>query len=53
LSNEGIVSQETVVLPGDTIRVEQPLRETSIPGSAAIPPRAAPTASIDVSGRLR
>jgi polysaccharide export outer membrane protein/exopolysaccharide production protein ExoF len=53
LSNEGIVSQETVVLPGDTIRVEQPLRETSIPGSAAVPPRAAPTASIDVSGRLR
>jgi polysaccharide export outer membrane protein/exopolysaccharide production protein ExoF len=52
LANERIVSQETVVEPGDTIRVEQPLREASIPATAAAP-RAAPTASIDISGRLR
>jgi polysaccharide export outer membrane protein/exopolysaccharide production protein ExoF len=53
LSSERIVSQETVVEPGDTIRVEQPLRETQVPASASVAPRAAPTASIDISGALR
>jgi protein involved in polysaccharide export with SLBB domain len=57
LANEQIVSQETVVQPGDTVRVEQPLREASIPQSgiptSAVAPRAAPTASIDISQRLR
>jgi polysaccharide export outer membrane protein/exopolysaccharide production protein ExoF len=52
LSNERIVSQEAVIEPGDTIRVEQPLPDMS----ASMPPmapHAAPTASVDIFERLR
>jgi polysaccharide export outer membrane protein/exopolysaccharide production protein ExoF len=55
LSSEQVVTQETVVEPGDTITVEQPLRESSI----AVPlptfsSQDTPTASVDISNeRLR
>jgi polysaccharide export outer membrane protein/exopolysaccharide production protein ExoF len=53
LSSERTVSQETVVEPGDTITVEQPLRETSVP-LPQYAPRDASTASVDISSeRLR
>jgi polysaccharide export outer membrane protein/exopolysaccharide production protein ExoF len=55
LSSERVATQETVVEPGDTITVEQPLRESSV--SVPLPTfstRDAPTASVDISGeRLR
>ena len=60
LSSERIVSQETVVEPGDTITVEQPLRESQLgpPLPNPLPPVASqtstPTASVEVtSERLR
>jgi polysaccharide export outer membrane protein/exopolysaccharide production protein ExoF len=52
LSSERIVSQEAVIEPGDTIRVEQPLPEMSV-STPAIAPRGAPTASVDIFERLR
>jgi protein involved in polysaccharide export with SLBB domain len=62
LSSQRVVSQEALVEPGDTITVEQPLRESSVTTPAfpapALAPRVTatptPTASIDVTNeRLR
>jgi polysaccharide export outer membrane protein/exopolysaccharide production protein ExoF len=55
-SSEQIVAQETVIGPGDTITVEQPVREASESMLQMAPlsaPIAAPTASIDVTNHLR
>lgn len=52
LSDERTVSQETVVQPGDTIRVELPLQESSV-GPRQRTDSPVPTASVSVYDTLR
>jgi protein involved in polysaccharide export with SLBB domain len=53
LSDERAVSQETVVQPGDTIRVEQPMQESSVGPSRQPTAASVPTASVSVYDTLR
>ncbi len=59
LSSEEVVSEDTVVNPGDTVMVEQPPRDTQLLGAPTtgalrpLAPQAHPTAAVDVTESLR